>query len=75
MNKIKRILIEMGIIIIGIIVMLLVFENVNKLYKNKIEITYENVVNAQNEYPVTVKYNSEDLDGILCSVDGSNYKK
>lgn len=37
MNKIKRILIEMGIIIIGIIVMLLVFENVNKLYKNKIE--------------------------------------
>ena len=49
MNKIKRILIEIGIIIIGIIVMLLVFENVNKLYKNKIEITYENVVNAQNE--------------------------
>ena len=49
MNKIKRILISIGVIIIGIVVMLLVFENVNKLYKNKIEITYENVVNAQNE--------------------------
>lgn len=75
MNKIKRILISIGVIIIGIVVMLLVFENVNKLYKNKIEITYENVVNAQNEYPVTVKYNSEDLDGILCSANGANYKK
>ena len=75
MNKIKRILISIGVIIIGVVVMLIVFENINKLYSNKIEITYENIVNAQNEYPVTVKYNSEDLDGILCSADGANYKK
>ena len=50
MNKIKRILISIGVIIIGVVVMLIVFENINKLYSNKIEITYENIVNAQNEY-------------------------
>lgn len=74
MSKAKRIIISIISILIGVIVMLLVFNKVNKLYSNKIEITYENEVNENNEYSVRVKYNDDKITGVMCSIDGSNYK-
>ena len=43
----------------------------NKLKQDKIFISYENIVNDEDEYKVTVKY--LDDDNIECSLDDNNY--
>ena len=50
MKKVKGYLIGFGFIVLGVVIILFMFEHINKLYKNRIEITYTNEINENLKF-------------------------
>lgn len=73
MKKIKGYLIGFGFIILGVVIILFMFEHINKLYKNRIEITYTNEINENLEYNVKINYNIKDKENVLCSINNKDF--
>ena len=73
MKKIKGYLIGFGFIVLGVVIILFMFEHINKLYKNRIEITYANEINENLEYNVKINYNIKDKENVLCSINNKDF--
>ena len=48
-------------------------KQVDKLYKNRIEITYANEINENLEYNVKINYNIKDKENVLCSINNKDF--
>ena len=73
MKKVKGYLIGFGFIVLGVVIILFMFEHINKLYKNRIEITYTNEINENLEYNVKINYNIKDKENVLCSINNKDF--
>lgn len=73
MKKIKGYLMGFGFILLGVVIILFMFEHINKLYKNRIEITYTNEINENLEYNVKINYNIKDKENVLCSINNKDF--